>query len=1192
MIKLGPFEVHEPVGQGGMARVWRGIHPERQVHVALKVMIGEPAADPHFQRAFRDEIRAVARLDHPGIIRVYDYGIISPEAARASGDTFISGSPYLAMELAICSLAESATSSMGFAQQRILLLRLLDALAYAHARGVIHRDLKPGNVLVVSDGGGPALKLADFGLAHALHHDGEEISPREGAFSGTPRFIAPEQIQGRWRDQGPWTDLYALGCIAYWLCTGSPPFIADDDDEILRLHLSEEPPPLPPGDWPPEYPHLLQRLLAKNSWQRFQHAADAAHALRQIGKTSSRTTGSSEPPSLELLLDDLHDSQPALLADETLVLPEFQELKSQPPPPLASRGGTFLPDIPRPPSWRRPLERLQHHRRAPLSSLGLFGLRQAPMVDREEERDLLWQALQKVKSSGKARAAIILGDAGTGKTRLIESIAERAHEVGAATILRAGHGPMSGPTDGLSRLVSNHLRCAHLSREETLARVRSIHSQKGPLDADDLFDCLALTQIIAPDAPDAESSTTPPSLPDPLRSTKNIHFNSPGERYSIVARFLSTWAEITARPILVSFDDLQWGGDAIRFTEYFLSSSAPDAPVLFLLAARQEALASRPDETTALQRLRTHSAVTDIAIAPLSEEDHRALIDGLLPLHEELASALTRRTCGNPLFASQLIADWVARDALLPSPDGYRLRPGEEALLPDNIHQLLLQRIAALLQNEPPERAEESGHALELAAAIGRAVDRREWEEACRLSGLTPPLQTLEAIFSAAMATPLEKGWLFVHEALRESLQRMATDGRRWQRHHQICVEMLDALYHDERPGLAIRRARHLIAAGRPADALEPLLHAAQQALAAAEPHRSFDLLDQREALLKELASPSADPRRVEGELLRTYISWTHRQHEQAAQELHFHLVRSRRFGWTRLSNDCLYYLAAVHRDQGSHQEAMDFTLEAMEGYHADQDSLGVAKCLHNLAALYQTLGLFQDSEQNYRKAIAIFESMENKRGLALCRQGLAALVNRQGRFDEGYTYLQSAQILFEEVGDRLGLSNTLNTFGEWHRHQGNLDEAIGFYRRSVSLRKRLGTQNFFIPFFNLAISLMLQDRFQEAHQEIRHLTSVVESSQKSSLIGIVHTGALTCCAALGLWKKFDKHLRIASHHHSETGIVDKDLAFLFETAAAKALQARHPERARAAASQALLQFQGIHHDEGIQRTRAFLSSL
>lgn len=1191
MIQLGPYEIQDQIGRGGMAQVWRARHRDWNLDVALKVIIGEEAANRHFLQSFRDEVRAVARLDHPGIVKVFDVGVVEEEAALASKGVFVAGTPYLAMELGICTLAESSTGAMGFGQQKILLLRLLDALAYAHARGVIHRDLKPGNVLIVNDGGGPALKLADFGLAHGLFQEREQLY-REGRISGTPKFIAPEQIQGRWRDQGPWTDLYALGCLAYWLATGEPPFAEGTDEEILWAHLHQEPKPVLREDFPEGYETWLSRLLAKNSWYRFQRAADGADALRRLGAGpgDQRKEGFSaqeEPLSLELDFGDLEIGEATLLHDETLVLPEIEAQRVYSLGEHSEVVGLAVKAYPLPTlpvTWRRAREE-REARGAVSHGVGLFGLRQAPMVNREMERDRLWSALRRVITQGRSEALVVLGEAGTGKSRLVEAIAERSHEVGATTIFRAGHGPMGSPGDGLSRLISNHLRCAGLPREEILNRVQDVRRQREePLDADDLFECVALSEIIATSA-----SADLEEEPTALRLSQSIHFSSSRERYTLVAQFLALWAKITGRGVLVFFDDIQWGGDALRFVAQFLEDE-PCAPVLFLLAGRSEELKRQVDVKEALELLLESPRAEALGIEALDTHHHRELVQGLLPLHPHQADEVVERTTGNPLFATQLLADWVSRNALVPTPQGYTLREGIEVGLPDDIHGVLVQRVSSILQEEAPHLREESGHALELAAALGRAIDAREWEQACEVAGLRIPAQALEAMFSAGMASRFETGWLFVHDALRESLERAARDGRRWKGHNDCCVQMLDTLYRrEEAGGLAVRRARHLLRAGRKEEALKPLLEASHEARSTSEHHRCYEILDIREEILEELQIGPEDPRRLAGAIQRAYLDSSLGYLERATQDLQLYLVRAQRNNWTELVNEAHFFLGSAFRDQGDFDAAKVHVVKALEGYQKAGDTLGIGKSYHNLAAFYHHLNRFKEAEYYHGRAESIFASMGNKRGIALCQQGLAALCNRQDRFEESYKLLQSAQALYEETGDRLGLSNTFNSFGEWHRHQKDFPRAVHYYRRAVAVRKRMGAKIFFAAQFNLGLTLIHQGQYEEALTTIHALLEEIENTVQRRLLGIVHTGALSPCAALGLWEEFDEHLRIATLNFKETEIIDKDLAFLFEEGARHAFEAQFQARGRSAARQALRQWKGLQDEAGIKRMEALI---
>lgn len=293
VVRLGPFLVERPIARGGMAEVWRGQHEGQRVPVAIKVLTGVYARDDAFVRALTNEIHAVARLDHPGIIVVYDRGTVDDVAADASGGRLVAGSPWLAMELCSHGALSSRRFPLPWTTTRTLLLSLLDALAHAHARGVIHRDLKPGNVLIAgADDPRPGLKLSDFGIAQPLGLVGDDAGAgRAHAWSGTPRSMAPEQFNGLARELGPWTDLYALGCMAFQVARGHAPF-SGDAGQLAVAHCHERVPDLGElAGYPAGYEGWVLRLLEKRPGDRFASAADAAWALLRLDDARPLASG-------------------------------------------------------------------------------------------------------------------------------------------------------------------------------------------------------------------------------------------------------------------------------------------------------------------------------------------------------------------------------------------------------------------------------------------------------------------------------------------------------------------------------------------------------------------------------------------------------------------------------------------------------------------------------------------------------------------------------------------------------------------------------------------------------------------------------------------------------------------------------------------------------------------------------------
>ncbi|MEZ4473964.1 MAG: serine/threonine-protein kinase [bacterium] len=275
---LGLFDLREAVGAGAMARVWRAEHRGLRVPVAVKVLT--QAESPDVPILFAHEVRAVARLSHPAIIRLHDHGVIPTAVAEKTG--LPDGAPFLIMEWLPGGSLRQRAGAMAWAEVRRTLLVLLDALAHAHARGVIHRDLKPDNVLLAERG--PV--LTDFGVAASL-----DEAQASRLLVGTPNYMAPEQIKGDWHALGPWTDLYAVGCLAWQLATGSAPFAGRGRKEVLRAHLHGDLPAFEPRiEVPAGFEGWVRALLAKHPAARPRFAAQAAAALVAAVGAEPRTT--------------------------------------------------------------------------------------------------------------------------------------------------------------------------------------------------------------------------------------------------------------------------------------------------------------------------------------------------------------------------------------------------------------------------------------------------------------------------------------------------------------------------------------------------------------------------------------------------------------------------------------------------------------------------------------------------------------------------------------------------------------------------------------------------------------------------------------------------------------------------------------------------------------------------------------
>jgi serine/threonine protein kinase len=405
-VPCGDWNLLERVGYGAMGEVWRARHHVRGVEAAVKLLISSEAGNHRLAAVVAAEIRAVASLQHPHIVEVLDHGTLSPTAEAMTQGRQRADAPWFAMTLARGGTLEPRCGRLPWADARRVLLAILDALAHAHARGVIHLDLKPANVLLDPRPDGDRVLLTDFGLTGAL-----ATSKRGPGLLGTPQMMSPEQFREDASAFGPWTDLYALGCLATQLVQGNPPFPGRSLDEQRNAHLTQDPPPLEPTiSVPLDLEDWIARLLAKRPSDRFRSAADAAWALQQLGEPET-------VPTVALPFSPVHLS--------TLSLSHLSGRNSG--PTFRHPAGPSIPV-----DWKLPAQpRSPDHAAA---SLQLFRVRRPAMVDQDEARDLAWSALADASRSG-ARALWVLGPPGSGKTRFLEWLRELAHERGAATTL-------------------------------------------------------------------------------------------------------------------------------------------------------------------------------------------------------------------------------------------------------------------------------------------------------------------------------------------------------------------------------------------------------------------------------------------------------------------------------------------------------------------------------------------------------------------------------------------------------------------------------------------------------------------------------------------------------------------------------------------------------------------------------------
>lgn len=416
-VPVGPFDLLEPVGRGASSEVWRARHALQEAEIAVKVFA--TSTDDLSEDTVAHELAALAQLHHPNIASILDHGRVGTTASAMTAGLFQADQRYLATPFAAHGTLSARCGLEPYTQVRRILLGLLGALAHAHARGVLHLDVKIENVLLDRDPEGWRPRLTDFGLQGLA----EQLEP--GRVAGTPQTMAPEQFVGRRESFGPWTDLYAVGCVAVQLVQGRPPFTGDTVEELQQAHLTEELPSLSPlVPLPPRFEDWVRGMLAKDPRGRFQRASDAAEALVALGR----------PRSEDALARSFEERRPPSQVD-TLILDAVPGSADEGPAPVP-------PTVPRKPLLPDQLGAGEAQRTARLVGvgLGLVGLRASSVAGRRGAQEVLWSALCDVSEGRAPRVIVIRGPTGSGVRRMGDWLVTRGHEIGAIEVTAHGKG--------------------------------------------------------------------------------------------------------------------------------------------------------------------------------------------------------------------------------------------------------------------------------------------------------------------------------------------------------------------------------------------------------------------------------------------------------------------------------------------------------------------------------------------------------------------------------------------------------------------------------------------------------------------------------------------------------------------------------------------------------------------------------
>ncbi|MEZ4433081.1 MAG: serine/threonine-protein kinase [bacterium] len=1118
VLRLGPFELERPVARGGTAEVWRARHGRRGVPAAVKVLRPPPGLAAVYGARLLAEAQAMARLHHPGVIRLYDQDAVPPAVAAASEGALPAGAPYLVMEW-----VEGGTLRAGRCDDWPTLVgvlrALLDALAHAHAHGVIHRDLKPDNVLLAARG--PV--LSDFGLALAPV---EAVEAREVV--GTPAYMAPEQVRGDAWAAGPWTDLYALGCLGWELAAGRPPFwgIADDMPSLLRAHLVAPPPPLRARfAVPAGFAGWLARLLAKAPLARYRFAAEAAAALAALGEPATVAAAARDGIGEGIgdgtrgetaTLDALRDTLPAGVHD-TAATADLPPLAPSTPPPVVPLDGDGVPEF-------APL---------PLPDVGrsVGRLRVPPPIGRRGERAALWSALRAATLDG-VQVVLVEGPAGLGKRHLARWVARRAHALGVAGTLRIEHDALGGPSAGLGAAFAAALRCAGLDEAGRRAQLGAL-----------LADVLDGPQIAALAAAIGEAE--------------------PGdEALGVYARVIAAMA--SRRPLVVLIGDAQWGEASLRLVDRLLAGVAA-LPVLVVATVRDDAV-RRPAALAALAR---HPRVRSLAPGPMPAAELAQIAQSLLPLERPLCDALVERAAGSPLFVVELVRDWMAREALEAGPAGFRLRGGAAAEIPAEMGALWLARLA----DAPVDAA--GRDALAIAAVLGVRVDRGEWAAACAEAGVAPPAAAVEWLVAERLARPLDDGWSFAHPMLREALVEAARRDRRLARWHGCCAAALRA--RGEGP---LRIAEHLLGAGRPAAAWPWLRAAARRALVRVDLPALRRIARRCLTVLRGRRTRRRQRPWVEARVWWAAVRLLEGRYAAARRGSRVALEGARRVGPGWLRVEALMQLGSAAAATGEAAASVAAFEEAARRAERLGDRVLRARVWGRLGWALAESGRPVEAEALLHRALAALDGVTGPevpvvRANAL--RNLADLGRRQGS-PAAEHHAREALAAMLHAGMMRRAAEVECILGDLHRYRGEPGPAAALYRQAAERLRAIDAPEAPFAEANEALALVEQAQFGEARAILTRLVEADPGEGPAHLLAsIARACLLPCDAHFGAWHDWDA--RFAGLGPLIDGRV-KDPDIARQAARAAAIAAAAGEGSRAAQAEALAAAQRAAMDQ------------
>jgi serine/threonine protein kinase/tetratricopeptide (TPR) repeat protein len=1142
----GRYRVIRPVGQGGVGTVYLAEQHPLGRKVALKVLRDEFSGDPMVRRRFTREARAAAGLIHPNIATVYDFG--------AEED----GTLYLSMEfIRGVSLATFMRDGLTPRELVAIIEPLLGALAYSHARGVIHRDLKPDNILIGDAPGTQSrpsaeqleanpeiVKLVDFGIATTVRglswQDDDLGETGEGSVVGTPLYMSPEQARGG-QVLSPATDLYSVGVLLFEGLTGRHPFAGLTDGEtamdIMIRHVTMPIPDLkaPAGVFVPEgLRKAVMKSLSKSPGDRFRSAAELRQAIR--------------------------DAAHQLRGD--VAVPAAMEYEDTKTDPWARAGG--------PPPVRLDV----------------------PLVARHKERGLLRDIVRRSVDDAQGQVILVDGDAGVGKTHLSTWLAHTMAEEGA---LRWVSGSFLQDGSGL-RGIRGALESLFGVRQLPPAEAREILESSGG-------DVL-VRLLLSPAGATTPSKATRESLfavivrafeersrdVPLLVLLEDVHWAGPefGELLDYIA------VESRYRPLRVSF-------------------------LCTLRGA--EVAANRPlnDQLRQLSRHQGES-VHRISLSPLEDQDIRALVQRVLPASSALEDHIVHRSAGNALHILELLR-YLHHEGLLtwnPTTHAFDVDASTARGVPPGLANLMVLRIAQL--GELHATGGLLTDVLERCAVLGNRFLFETIAQMSDDLGLDAVDSAIDVLLhEGILRAGKEQGVdliRFHQVTLREVLLAQLSGTRRLRQLHDAAGRATEHTHEGNLDVVALAIANHADAAGQTRRAHEFLVRAGVAARRARQLRDALDCYERAQALTSDEPRSLLLSRRIADLLVRLgdfprasrlYRDVLEPPPSSKNPSISEQLARAH-YGTGDIANARgdeeaarKHFLAGVEiaRDNGldkwvragrlelvdlAHQRGDDPEAEAeaeailQESTRAD-DTWSEARALVALARILGGRGSRRGEDLAVR-AQAIFSSLGATTQVAMVLRGRAHQARTHGDAIAAAQLFTEARAEFEALGDRREEARCLNGLGDVARQLGRLDVARSAYAKAAETFRSLGARlDLATALANLGLTELAKGSLDAAEQYLAEAaTESAHLAHPYIALGIAANLTLVR-ARRGDWETVLIDAKTLLHDLDAFDLADPDYSHPLEEMAQLAAQAGHDELADQLSERALEMQASLNED-------------